>query len=343
MFYLLLAAALCLLVPWLPVLMYLRLPRRPPPPLSVEELHRLAGQIRPEQPLLLAEVVSGDESANTDITRSRVAGPAVPTRHADEDRDKEESRSRTNPLAGRPATPAPRRLTLRPYWWLNVLMAPILIATFLALGVGWALLFEYLGEQHAHSFPPAVFLIKPFSYGMICGVPSLFLGIFSAILLLALLARLVMGRRRFLEYLFWDEGRLNARGHRVENMLKLLSVLALLLSLVSTIFVWQVMNWYARFEEDKIAIKRFIGFGEEMHPYSDVEQIVVTTHRRTGKDVSAGEDLGIRFSDGRKWNTDQSFEMPRDTAQRDRLLEFLQRKTGKPITRTRLLSDLPGW
>src|SRR5262249_52454964 len=147
--------------------------------------------------------------------------------------------------AGRPATTAPLRLSLRPYWWLNVLMAPVLIATFLALGVGWAMLFDYLGEQHARTFPPAVFLFKPISYGIICGVPSLFLGIFSAILLITLLARLVMGRRRFLEYLFWDEGRLNARGHRVENMIKLLSVLALLLSLISTLFVWQVMNWYA--------------------------------------------------------------------------------------------------
>src|SRR5262249_7268153 len=148
MFYLLVAVALCLLVPWLPVLMYLRLPRRPSPPLSEEELHRLAGQIRPEQPLLVAEVVSGDEPTNTDITRRRVTVPAVPSRRADE----EEPRPRAESRAARPATPTPRRLTLRPYWWLNVLMAPILIATFLALGIGWALLFEYLGEQHAHSF-----------------------------------------------------------------------------------------------------------------------------------------------------------------------------------------------
>src|SRR5438270_810495 len=35
---LLIAVALCLLVPWLPVLLCRRLPRRPPPPLLEEEL-----------------------------------------------------------------------------------------------------------------------------------------------------------------------------------------------------------------------------------------------------------------------------------------------------------------
>jgi hypothetical protein len=322
--------------------MYLRLPRRPPPPLSEEELHHLAGRLRPEQPLLVAEVVADDEPINTDITRRSEAVPVGPSPRADEDGE-EEPRPRAEPLAGRSAKIAPRRLTLRPYWWLNLLMVPVLIATFLSLAIGWAVLFDYLGEQHARTFPPAVFLFKPFSYGIICAVPALFLGIFTSLPLLTLLARLVMGRRRFLEYLFWDEGRLNARGHHVENMIKLLSVLALLLSLISTIFVGLVMNWYARFSEDEIAIKRFIGFGEEVHPYGNVEQIVVTSHRWEDKQIVPGVDLAIRFSDGRKWNTDQTFVMPRDAAQRDRLLEFLQRKTGKSIARVRLLSDLPGW
>ncbi|HEY7154839.1 MAG TPA: hypothetical protein VH575_12830 [Gemmataceae bacterium] len=342
MFYLLIAVALCLLVPWLPVLMYLRLPRRPPPPLSEQELHHLAGRLQSEQPLLVAEVVADDEPINTDITRRSEAAPVGPSHRADEDGE-EEPRPRAEPLVSRSAITAPRRLTLRPYWWLNLLAAPVLIVTFLSLAVGWAVLFDYLGEQHTRTFPPAVFLFKPFSYGIICAVPGLFLGIFTSLPLLTLLARLVMGRRRFLEYLFWDEGRLNARGHRVQNMIKLLSVMALLLSLISTIFIGLVMNWYARFTEDEIAIKRFIGFGEEMHPYRDVEQIIVTSHRKIGKDTSTGEDLGIRFSDGRKWSTDQTFVMPRDDAQRDRLLEFLQRKTGKSIARVRLLSDLPGW
>jgi hypothetical protein len=65
-----------------------------------------------------------------------------------------------------------------------------------------------LGEGRARSFSPAVFLFKPFSYGIVCAVPALFLGIFTSILPLGLFVRLVLGRRRYLEYLFWDEGRL---------------------------------------------------------------------------------------------------------------------------------------
>jgi hypothetical protein len=100
---------------------------------------------------------------------------------------------------------------------------------------------------------------------------------------------------------------------------------------------------YARFTEEEIAIKRLIGFREEVHPYSSVEQVVVTSHRRQAKQVVPGADLGIRFRDGRTWTTDQTFQLPRDAADRDRLLDFLARKTGKPITRARLLKDLAGW
>ena len=341
MLYLLLAIALCVVVPWLPVLMYRRLPRRPPPPLSEAELHQLVGRVRARQTLPLAEVVAEEAPASTDITRQGEALPTGRQQRTDQDGDEAELKADFHPA--RPATTATRRLTLRPYWWLNLLLVPALIVTFLALGFGWAVVFDYLGEEHARTFPPAVFLFKPFSYGIICAVPGLFLGILSSVPLLMVLARLCMGRRRFLEYLYWDEGRLNARGHSVENMSKLLSVLALLISIASTLFICLAMNWYARIDEDQIVIKRFIGFGEEVHAYSDVEQIVVTSHRRIGKEITAGQDLGVRFSDGRKWNTDQTFVMPPDAAERDRLLEFLQRKTNKPITRVGLLSDVPGW
>jgi hypothetical protein len=109
-------------------------------------------------------------------------------------------------------------------------------------------------------------------------VPALFLGIFTSTPLLSLLARLVMGRRRFLEYLFWDEGRIGTP--KVDAMIGMVSGLALLVGVLSAAFVLVVLNWYARFTEEEIAIKRFIWFGEEAHPYSTVEQIVLTSHRR---------------------------------------------------------------
>ncbi len=150
-------------------------------------------------------------------------------------------------------------------------------------------------------------------------------------MLLVALARLLMGRRRFTEYLFWDEGRLGERS--VDGIVRMLSGLALLVGVLSALFVCLVMNWYARLGEDEIAVKRLVGLGEEVHPYGGVEQVVVTSHQRQGQQVVPGEDLGLRFHDGRTWSTDQTFQLPRDPAERDPLLDFLRRKTGRPITR----------
>jgi hypothetical protein len=237
----------------------------------------------------------------------------------------------------------PRSLTLSSYQWLNLLLLPFFIAGFLGLGAAWALIFHYLGEQRASSFPPAVFLFKPFSYGIVFGVPAILLGIFTAFPVIMLLGRLVLGRRRFLEYVCWDEGRLQHQGSSPEAMLGMLSFLALIIGVFSAIFACLVLNWYMRFTEEEIAIKRLFGFGEEVHSYDSVEQIVLTTQRQQGKEIVTGSDLGLRFSDGRTWCTDQTFALPRDPDEQKRLLDFLQRKTGKPITRARLLQDLPGW
>ncbi len=251
------------------------------------------------------------------------------------------AQEKSEPTATPPAA-APRSLTLRSYQWVNLLFIPLFLVTFLALAAGWAFLLHLLGEEHARTFPPAVFLFKPFAYGIVFAVPAIFLGIFSAIPLLAGLTRLLLGRRRFLEYLYWDEGRLGHQNVHPEALIKMLSFLALLAGILSAIFALLVLNWYARLNDDEIAIKRLFALGEEVHPYDTVTQIVVTTHRRVGKETMAGEDLGLRFGDGRTWTTDQTFALPRDKAERDRLLAFLQQKTGKPITRARLLKDVPG-
>jgi hypothetical protein len=339
---LLIAVGLCLLVPWLPVLMYRRLPRRPPPPLSEADLHRLAAQVRRPGARHAVEVVADDD----DVMTAELVhpGPGGDASEADVAEAEDESPRRRGADSRAPSSPGAvpaRRLTVRSYRWLNLLMVPVFPVTFLALGAGWAFLFQYLSDLHARDFPPGVFLFKPFSYGVVCAVPAIFLGIFTTLPLLVLLGRLVLGRQRFLEYLFWDEGRLRA-GYP-EAVIKLLSVLAVLLSVGSAVYVGLVMNWYTRFGEDEIAIKRLLGVGEEVHRYGDVEQVVVSSQIRVGKEVFPGVDVGLRFRDGRTWRTGQTFALPTDAAERDRFLDFLRRKTGKPFTQARLLEDVPGW
>jgi hypothetical protein len=325
MLYLLLAVGLCLLVPWVPVLMYWRLPRRPPPPLTDRQLQQLAGELRPAAP-------EGDPT--TDITGAELAPPDGPSgAAAAEDRA----------TAPAPAAP-PRRLSMGPYRWVNVLMAVVLSATFLALGALWALLFHYLGEARARSFGPAVFLFKPFAYGIVCALPALFLGIFSSPLPGVLFVRLLLGRRRFLEYLFWDEGRLAAGGGATaDGVIRMLTHFALLVGVLSVLFVCLVMNWYARFTEDGVAVKRLLAVREEVHPYAGVEQLVLTTHRVVKNKTAEREDIHIRFADGKTWETDETFSLPADAAERKRFLDFLQEKTGRPVTRARLIQDVPGW
>jgi hypothetical protein len=329
MLFLLIAISLCVLVPWLPYLVYRRLPRRPLPPPGAWHLDLLAAGLRPEA------VAVGAGAAPPITDRPGAPAPAPAARG--------EGRASSGPRQG----PARRghtrpRLSIPSYWWANVLAVTVMIVSIGGLGFGWMALFRCLGEAHARTFGPAVFLFVPFHYGMVCCVPGLLLGICSAIVPALGLTRLLLGRRRFREYLFWEEGRLRPRGGHRELCLKAYSWIGVFVAAVSTLSAWQVLNWYARFGEDEIAIKRLLGVGEEVHPYDAVEQVVLTSHFRGRDQVQSGERLHLRFRDGRTWSTDSTFFLPAP-AERDRLLEFLARKTGKRITRARLIKDVPGW
>jgi hypothetical protein len=149
MLYLLLAVALCLLVPQLTVWVYRRLPRRTPPPVGLPAPEALAC-LRREASEAVAEVVPA-------------AGvpPAVEGPRGDAT---EPARQVSDPPAGEPGPPAPAdpaRIVLPSYRWLNALFSLALLPTGIALGAGWAVLFHHLGEAGARSFGPAVFLFKP--------------------------------------------------------------------------------------------------------------------------------------------------------------------------------------
>jgi hypothetical protein len=327
-----LAVSICLLVPWLPVFVYRSLPRRSPPPLSEAELQRLAGKLQTER-VTEAEAAVRETDGRTDVIPLPEAWPVPAAKNAARSESPEKP---VAPLEGDP------RLSLGSYRWLNGLFVAFFLVGFLALGFGWAALLHLLGEAHARTFPPAVFLFTPY-YGMVFAVPAIFLGIFSAIPVLMLLARLLLGRRRFLNFLFWDEGRLNSQNVNADSAIAALSRLALFVSVLAAVFVVLVLRWHARFTDKAIVVQPLFGLTAKVHPYETVEQLVITTHRQIGKEVVSEPDLGIRFNDGSTWNTDQTFSLPREPAECEHLIAFLVRKTGKPITRARLLKDLPGW
>ena len=132
------------------------------------------------------------------------------------------------------------------------------------------------------------------------------------------------------------------QGGYIESCLKAYSCMGVCVAVLCALYVWQVMNWYARLSEDEVAVKRLLGVGEERHPYDAVAQVVLTSHRLGGSgQIHPNECLHLRFRDGRTWSTDETFFLP-PPDELDRLLEFLARKTGKPVTRARLIEDVPG-
>ena len=188
-----------------------------------------------------------------------------------------------------------------------------------------------------------MFRFRPFPYGAYFGLLGIFLGILTAIPVLMLAARVVMGKRRFIEYAHWDEGRNRDAGKECGRGAP---------EPVGGCPAGR-SAWRGRGLPDhelvhlpdggRGPINCWYWPTREVRPYDTVQEIVVTSHRRVSKEVMKGPDLGLRFSDGRTWRTGGAFHLPHDPDEVKELLDFLRRKTGKPITQARLLDDLPGW
>jgi hypothetical protein len=317
--YLLLAMAICLLLPWLPVLLLRLEPLRPPPPLSKEEMERLRAQLYGR----LTRTPAQSPSAGL-IRQGEAASQPI----------EEET-----PAAQQPDEEW-KHLTLRSYQWVNLIVAPIFIVSMLGLAVAWAWVFDLLGEAHARTFPPGVFVFKPAIYWAIFGVPAIFLGIFSSIGVMEVLTRILVGRR-YTEYSHWAQARLGQA--RQQRLGKRFFFFAWFLGGVLAIWTLLAMNWYVRLTDDAIAIKPLFGIKEQLYPYNRIQQIVLTSHSRVKNEAIPSEGLHLRFDDGQTWSTGQSFRVPDVPEERKRLLEFLSQKTGKPVMRAKLIENVPGW
>jgi hypothetical protein len=108
---------------------------------------------------------------------------------------------------------------------------------------------------------------------------------------------------------------------------------------------WAVlaMNWYMRLTDEAVIVKPLFSFAEQDHPYTDVTQVVLTSHVLVKQELIAREGLHLRFRDGSTWSTGDTFRLPSTAQERNQLLEWLLRKTGRQVIRARLLNDVPGW
>src|SRR6185437_14016757 len=219
-------------------------------------------------------------------TRKQTAESSQQTITTPRQNERRPNRAEVDAPASPPAerTPAkPRdtrleRLTLRSYQWVNLVILPVFIVTMLGLAIGWALLFNFLGDEHARTFPSGVFVFKPAVYWAIFGVPSVFLGIFCCAAILEPLTRILLGRR-YPEYCYWEQARRGLAGPvGVQLYGRRFVVFAVVLGTLMALWVVLAMNWYVRLTENEIAIKPLFGIGEQLHPYNRVQQIVLTSH-----------------------------------------------------------------
>lgn len=333
MLYLLIAVGICLLLPWLPVLLLRLEPMRPPPPLSPEEMERLRAQLFAKRPPAARRQPAASRRQDIALPAGRPSPASVEEADEEAPHSVEEApaAAKDNPLS---------HLTLRSYQWVNLIVAPIFILSMLGLAVVWAVVFDYLGQARARSFPSGVFVFKPAVYWAIFGVPAIFMGIFSAIGIMEVLTRILVGRN-YTEYSHWAQARLGqARQQRFTRRFYFFAWF-----LGGALAIWTVlcMNWYVRLTENEIAIKPLFGITEKVYPYNRIEQIVLTSHSWVQNEAIPGEGLHLRFDDGQKWSTGQTFRVPDVPEERKRLLDLLSQKSGKPITQAKLIEQVPGW
>lgn len=317
MLYLLLAIAICLLVPWLPVLLLRLEPLRPPPPLSQQEMERLRAQLhgrlsRPPARKQPADLIRQGAATPQPVEDTSAAQPDDKWSH----------------------------LTLRSYRWTNFFLSLLFIVSMLGMGIVWAFVFHYLGEARARALPSGVFAFKPAIYGAIFGVPAIFLGIFSSMGILEVFTRIVLGRR-YTEYSHWAQARLGQV--RQQRLGRRFFFFAWFLGGLMALWVLLAMNWYVVLTDNEIALKPLFGIREQVYPYPRVQQIVLTSHVVVKKEVIPREGLHLRFDDGQTWSTGQTFALPDAAGEKKRLLEFLAQKTDKPLTRAKFIEDVPGW
>jgi hypothetical protein len=100
------------------------------------------------------------------------------------------------------------------------------------------------------------------------------------------------------------------------------------------------LDRYSRFEEDRVVLNPFWGFGERSHPYSDVEAVIQTSHYRSrGREIQHTRYY-ILLAGGEKWcNEDYGPATPGVQEEDAALVDFVCRKAGKPLTRVRHLED----
>jgi hypothetical protein len=218
---------------------------------------------------------------------------------------------------------------VRHYDWAAAVVA---VLTAAAVGVGvWAGC-RALAAEMDRAMPAHVFLYRMGpgeSADLLWAFPAGFIALIAAYWGHVLGIRLLFDRDGLAAWLAVSNHKAGFDGHRF-----LIATSALVVG-GSLVAAGALLDYYTRVEEDRFVENDFLGFGERSHPYTDVKALAVTSHVRDkdGAETERGI-LHVVFTDGTTWTG-----IPAEAYQP--LADLLVRKTGKPLVRARLDSELP--
>ena len=102
------------------------------------------------------------------------------------------------------------------------------------------------------------------------------------------------------------------------------------------------LDRYSRFEEDRILLNPFWGFGEQSYPYSAVEAVVLTSHVRTKGRETEHTRFFILFADGRQWCNEDYGPPVASVLEDAALADFACEKSGHSLRRVRHIEEVTG-
>jgi hypothetical protein len=214
-----------------------------------------------------------------------------------------------------------------------------LVLTFTASVAGLTCLYGVAlsswAERRLAALPASAFLIRPEPYWAFWLLPGVFLAFATAAVLTPLCApRFLLGREELSEY-----DLLNQQRAGVSNRAQWAFVFAPLVAFAGGLVALSA-DWYTRFGEDEFAINQFWGFGERVHGYGDVDRVIVTKQVVEKDKIRERRQLFIDLRGGERWSY-QSQALRSEHPFTWQFVDFVCRKSGKKLTTTRFIDDVP--
>jgi hypothetical protein len=212
---------------------------------------------------------------------------------------------------------------------LEVIATILYVAVFLptALG-GWAAILIATGRLRDYEMPAHLLLIRLQPEWVSWGLPILFLGLLSGYWLFLIVFRPFFSTESWqLMTAAMDYNR-RFDGRKVNRWITHGIIL------MATAWIVVNLDWYTRFEAERMAINPLFAFQEKVYTYDRITKLVESTHlvAPSGKLVERTRQFVV-FDDGEKWCHDDLLRDPKP------LIELLKWKTGRSFERVRFIED----